>query len=244
MSLYGQTNHFGDYKGTFVLMDGKSKKIKRVNAELSKTRFSPCSTFKIPNTIFGLEAKYITGKDFSLTYDPKKTPLSKSAPRSWAKNHDLESAIKNSVVWFYQDVARHIGKERMKQHLANAQYGNEDISGGIDKFWLSSSLKISPEEQVKFLDELFSYKLPFHKKNVDILKSIIVEEQTPDYTLRAKTGACIYPEKKVGAWWVGSVESINKTYYFAAYMEGDDFKKIVKDRKQITRAYLKDYGVL
>jgi beta-lactamase class D len=221
----------------------KAKRL-RVNAELSRTRLAPCSTFKVPNTVFGLEAKYITGKDFTLKYDSKKMPLSSNMPKSWAKDHDLESAIKNSVVWYYKDVARHIGEKRMNEYLEKAHYGNGDITGGIDKFWLSSSLEITPEEQVKFWDDLFSYRLPFKKKNVDLVKSIIVEEQTADYTLRAKTGTCMMPGKKYGAWWVGSVEKSGKTYYFATYMVGDDFGKIQDDRKQITKAYLKDYGVL
>jgi beta-lactamase class D len=34
-------------------------------------------------------------------------------------------------------------------------YGNQDISGGIDQFWLSSSLKISPKEQADFMEALY-----------------------------------------------------------------------------------------
>ena len=69
----------------------------------------------------------------------------------------------------------------MKYLLDKANYGNADTSGGIDKFWLTGGLRITPEQEIDFLKRLYNNKLPFSQRTMDIVKKIMVFEQTPFY---------------------------------------------------------------
>lgn len=44
-------------------------------------------------------------------------------------------------------LARRIGPVRMQHYVDAAEYGNRDLSGGLDQFWLTGNLRISPREQ-------------------------------------------------------------------------------------------------
>lgn len=243
-ALTKKQDYFKNYDGTFVLYEQGKGIIRTVNPELAQEQFSPCSTFKVPHAVFGLESKYITGEDFALEYDPKRNPVKSFWPDNWAQDQNLNSAIRNSVVWYFQNVARNIGPEKMKLYISKSKFGNQDASGGIDTFWLGSSLKISALEQVKFWSTLFNNELGFKRSNVDLVRKIIIEEQTSGYILRGKTGACTQSNNRRSAWWVGSIEQNNKTYYFATLVLGDNFTKMFSDRKEITKSYLKDEGLL
>ena len=72
-------------------------------------------------------------------------------PKSWAQAHTLKSAFQNSVVWFYQELASRMDREKVKASLIGWQYGNGDVSGGKTSYWLGETLAISPNEQVQFL---------------------------------------------------------------------------------------------
>jgi len=237
-------SRFKDNEGTFVLYQKGKGILKTINPELAQTRFSPCSTFKVPHAVFGLESTYITGKDFTLKYNSILNPAKDFWPTNWPQDHNLDSALKNSVVWYFQKVARNIGHEKMKKYIQQSNFGNKNISGGIDKFWLSSSLKISAIEQVQIWSNLFDYKLNFKKNNINLVKQLITYEKTPHYTLSAKTGACKQSNNKLSAWWLGSVEQDSKVYYFATLIFGDDYKKLFKKRKKLTKLLLQDEGLL
>jgi beta-lactamase class D len=112
----------------------------------AKERFLPASTFKIFNSLAALESGVIKDQDEIIKWD--------SIPRGWEKwdmDHNLRSAIKYSAVWFYQELARRIGEEKMRSYINKTGYGNKNIEGGIDLFWLQGELKISAMEQIEFL---------------------------------------------------------------------------------------------
>lgn len=52
-------------------------------------------------------------------------------------------------------------------------YGNRDLSGGIAEAWLSSSLKISPNEQISFIEFLAKNQLNFSKSAQMQAKNLI-----------------------------------------------------------------------
>lgn len=236
---------FGGYKGTFVIKKSGASRPHVLNEELAKKRLAPCSTFKIPHTVFALEAGVAENERYHQKYNPATHPSKSWWPDTWAKDHTLESAIRNSVVWFYQNISKQIGAEKMAGLLRKANYGNADISGGQETFWLSSSLKISPLEQVNFLEQLFENRLPFQARSVEIVKKITIEEDGEGYTLHGKTGTCRLSEGGYGAWWIGAVRSrAGATHYFALYIEGDDFSSINSDRKIIGRQMLQKQGAL
>lgn len=226
--------------GAFVLFDAARGVTRVVNPERAAARYVPASTFKIPNTIIGLETGVIPDERFTLRWDG----VQRRVP-DWNRDHDLASAMKHSVVWFYQEVARRIGAERMQAHLDALGYGNRDISGGIDKFWLTGGLRISPHEQIDFLRRLHAGALPCSARSLDIVKRILVLEQTPAYTLRGKTGMEMDERSSTG-WLVGYVERGADTYFFATVLlgTGSDGERIMPLRRSLTRALLKRHGAL
>jgi len=147
--------HFAGIEGAFLLYDTKPGKYYRHNKKRCAEHLSPCSTFKIPNALIALETGVVTKGNFAIKWDSLKTPRQNLLTSNWARDHNLRSAMRYSVVWYFQEIARRVGEQNYKKYLSNIAYGNQDISGGIDRFWLSSSLKISANEQVEFLRKFF-----------------------------------------------------------------------------------------
>ena len=229
----------------FLYSKDGEKTLKGMNLKEKQIRHSPCSTFKIPNTVFGLEHGFIKNKSFKLKYDSKKNPAKNWWPAVWSKDHSLDTAIKNSVVWYYQEVARQIGKKAMQSFIEQSNYGNKDLTSPIDQFWLGASLRISPEEQIQFLKKLFANEFNFSPKNISILKEILVWKILNKQTIYAKTGSCDQGNGLKGAWLVGFVESsTNKNTYFAYYTEHKDFQTASEKRNKQSLNYLKKYKLI
>lgn len=193
-------NYFGKRLGTFVAYDYRDNDYVFINQSMANKPLSPCSTFKILNSAIALETGVATNEEFLIPWDQDKDPPKSSWPKAWRQHHSLQSAVRNSVVWYFQEIARRIGKTRMKSYLDKVGYGNQDISGGIDEFWLSSSLKISPVSQVRFLRSFFGYKTSFSKRTVNIVKAMLLKERTSDYILYAKTGTCLKKAWSLACW--------------------------------------------
>lgn len=192
---------FQGYDTALVIYNRESGGVINVNPELSARRLSPCSTFKIYNTLIGLELGLINGADEpwykwdSVTRDIE----------GWNQDLTLREAFRVSAVPAFQVLARHIGDVRMKGYVEKIRYGSEDISSGIDIFWLprseATSIMISADEQVTLLNRLFNGGLPFSDKNIEILRDIILVEKTEKGALYGKTGSGMSPD---GRWGMGT----------------------------------------
>lgn len=202
--------------GSFVLYDPQANKYIFYNQAQFEQTFSPASTFKICNSLIGLETGVIKDENFVIPWDSvtRKNP-------NWNSDQDLKSAFKNSTVWYFQDLARRVDEKQMKYWLEKANYGNADTSGGIDKFWLTGGLRISPKQQIDFLKRLHDNQLPFSQRSMDIVKKIMIAKNTLDYVVRAKTGWGEQDNKDVG-WYVGYLETKDKVYYFANCIQSAD----------------------
>jgi len=209
---------FEGYSGAFVLYDVNNKYYIRHNEKQCAERWSPCSTFKIPNSLIALETGVAADDNFTLKWDGTKQPYD-----SWNSDHTLKTAIANSVVWYYRELARRIGEEKMKYYIDKIDYGNKDISGGLDKFWLMSSIAISADEQVEFLLKLITNKLPFSERTVNIVKDIMTLEKNDMYVLRGKTGSGENKDKKrTQGWFVGFLTMGDNAYVFATNIEAPE----------------------
>jgi beta-lactamase class D len=239
---------FRDTAGAFVLYDLKNDRYVRYNERRCRERFSPKSTFKIPNSLIGLETGVIRDADFVIPWDRGKYPPQdnwNTEPFShWAQDHTLRSAIKYSVVWYYRELALRVGRERMKKFLGTFGYGNRRIGGPVDEFWLDNSLKVSADEQVEFLKAFYAGRLPVSKRSTDIVKDILLLEQTPAYRLSGKTGGGSIAEGKIIGWFVGYVETGGNVYFFATNIEGPNYMSIRDRRIEITRQILASLGCL
>ena len=164
---------FPGYSACLEVLDAKTGKIVRHGGAQCAKPLSPSSTFKIPNSLIALETGVASGPDFLLKWDGVK----RDRPE-WNQDHTLRSAIAVSAVWYYQELARRIGMEGM-QHYVNAfDYGNRDLSSGIDRFWLGNSLKISAEQQIRFLERLQVGKLPVSGQAQRVVRDITTLEWT------------------------------------------------------------------
>lgn len=195
-------------EGSFMLYDSQADEYIFYNKDQLEQTFSPASTFKICNSLIGLETGVIKDANFVIPWDSVvRNPV-------WDKDHDLKTAFANSTVWYYQELARRVGGQKMKYWLDKANYGNADTSGGIDQFWLTGGLRISPKQQIDFLKRLHDNQLPFSQRSLDIVKDIMTTKDTLDYVIRAKTGWGGHGKKDVG-WFVGYLETNDNVYYFS-----------------------------
>ena len=242
-SVADLSRFFGRFQGAFVAYDTRTHVTLRHNPGLCARQFSPASTFKIPNSLIGLESGVIRDQHFVIPWDSVRRPV-----EAWNREHDLASAIAFSVVPYYQELARRVGPERMQHYLDTLGYGNRDISGGIDRFWLGRSLLISPDEQVSFLIRLRADAVPFSRRSIDIVKEILIQESNDRWTLRAKTGMATMDSNRAVGWYVGWVERSDGAVIFAACIPTkrakEDGEAIFNQRKPIAIAILKALGVI
>ncbi|WP_442935766.1 class D beta-lactamase [Nostoc sp.] len=233
--------HFQEFgrEGSILIYDSKNNRIYEHNPQRNATAIAPASTFKIFNALVALETGVVPNDVVVLTWDGIHREID-----AWNHDTNLRQAFKDSTVWFYQVLARRIGYERMQQFINKVGYGNRQIStaADIDHFWLQQPLQITPKEQIKFLQRLYQGDLPFSQRTINLVKDIMVREQTPDYTLRGKTGWLTSTKPQVG-WFVGYLEQNKNVYFFATTL--NMYKpEDAPARIEITRRSLKDLGLL
>ncbi|MBF0217122.1 MAG: class D beta-lactamase [Candidatus Omnitrophica bacterium] len=214
---------FKDYDAAFVMYDRSSGRFINPNPSRSAERLTPCSTFKIYNTLIGLELGLIQGADSPwYKWDGIHRDID-----GWNRDLTLREAFRVSAVPAYQILAREIGAGRMKKYIEQINYGTNDISAGIDTFWLyrqgNASIMISADEQVALLNKLFDGKLPFSEKNIATLKDVMTAVKTEKGTLYGKTGSGMNRNGKWDlGWFVGFLEHGGATYVFACNITGGE----------------------
>ncbi len=223
--------------GCFMLYNMNKDSLFVYNAARIDSGFIPASTFKIPNSLISLQTGVIPNVDDTIRWDGVK----RGRPQ-WNADQNMRSAIKFSTVWFYQELARRVGGKRMKHYIDTMGYGNNNINGGIDLFWLKGKMRITPRQQLSFLKKLYKNELPFSAPILERVKEILITEQTDTYVLRAKTGWGDSDKPEAG-WYVGYVERKGNVYFFINNIDiwkDDD----ATSRISITRRILKDAGLI
>lgn len=234
---------FADRKGTLVIIDCSSEATSIFHPEESSTKLPPCSTFKIWNTLIGLENGIITSpEDAFYQWDGETRFIPE-----WNKDLTLKEAFQVSCVPAFQNLARKIGSQRMRSWIDKIDYGDRDISSGVDVFWLPAAgrktLLISTEEQAKLIYRLVSGKLPFSDKAKAGLKNIMAIKKTEHGVLYGKTGSGVDDTGTLHlGWFVGYVESNGNTYAFACVIKADMLTG--KDARVIVETILEQNGYL
>ena len=195
--------------GTFALLDSATNTVIVWNEARARERFPPASTFKIANSLLGLDAGAVKSVDEVLPYGGKPQRL-----KAWERDMNLRDAIKASNVPVYQELARRIGLERMRAGVKKLGYGNMEIGNVVDRFWLDGPLAISAVEQTEFLGRLVAGKLPVSAEATCAVKEITLLEKTATYELHGKTGWHFDTKQQIG-WWVGWVEREGRVFPFA-----------------------------
>jgi beta-lactamase class D len=196
----------------------------------------PASTFKIPNSIIALETGVVADPDKDVF---KWDGVTRSI-EAWNKDHTLRSAIAASAVPVYQEIARRIGPERMQKYVDLLDYGNRDIGGGIDQFWLTGNMRIDPIQQVDFVDRLRRGVLPVSKRSQELVRDILPVTKVGDATIHAKSGLLGAEVGKASlGWMVGWAEKGNQQTVFAMNMDVRDPSHIPA-RMTVTQQCLTD----
>jgi len=229
-----------DVTGSFVLFDPQENVYYHYNKGQFNKAYTPASTFKICNSLIGLETGVIKDADFIIHWD---SVVRKKV--EWNQDQTLRQAIQNSTVWYYQELARRVGQKQMDYWIKKADYGNHSTKGGIDKFWLEGGLRISPKQQIDFLIKLHDNKLPFSQRNMDVVKEIMIVKDTLNTIVHAKAGWGQNGKEDIG-WFVGYVEKDDKVYYFANCLQTTDFEndQFGPARKDIVFDILDELNIL
>jgi len=223
--------------GTFVLYDVSRQMFIGHDQARAATRFIPASTFKIPNSLIGLATGAVESVDEVLPYGGKPQRF-----KFWEQDMGLRDAIRISNVPIYQELARRIGLERMRENVIKLDYGNKEIGNTVDDFWLVGPLRISAIEQTRFLARLAQDELPFAADIQQTVREIVRMEQGDNWALYAKTGWGGDTSPEIG-WWVGWAKKEGRVYVFAlnvdVYQASDADKRI-----PLGKASLQALGVL
>jgi beta-lactamase class D len=227
--------------GAMALYDTRDGKLLCSDPNRCDRGYIPASTFKIANTIIGLETGVVSDADSPLPWDGKEY----SNPE-WNRDHTLRSAVQVSCVPCFQSIARKVGEVQMKDWVNRLDYGNRDISGKIDFFWLGGALRITPFQQIDFLRRLDGGKLPISEHTLDTVRDVLTLDVGPDYVLRGKTGSAMPPEQPSEvAWFVGFVELGERRVFFATVLDGHTpGVDLMPVRRRVTEHVLRELGDL
>lgn len=209
---------FAGREGCFELYDLATGQVTvRFNPKQCELRTSPMSTFKVPLALMAFDAGVLKDESSAIKWDGTHY-----ARETWNRDQTAATWMQYSVVWFSQKLTPQLGMARIKDDLAKLDYGNHDASGGLTRFWLESSLKISPDEQLRFWVKFWREELPVSSHAFAMTKKITLVETSPGgWVLHGKTGSG--SSGKVAAdgktplwigWFAGHVERDGKQYVF------------------------------
>ena len=224
-----------DASGTIVIVDARVKNevMFVYDAARANRRYTPASTFKIPHSLFALDAGILRDEFQVIPWDGVKRWA-----EAWNEDQNLRSAMRNSTVWVYEQFAAKLGDKRETGYMRKIGYGNAVATGG-KPFWVEGDLTISANEQIAFLRRLYKNELPFRIEHMRLVKDVMINEAGRDWILRAKTGW----SGKVG-WWVGWVEWPSGPVFFALNIDTPNRMSDIAKRQDITRRILRSIQAL
>lgn len=242
----GFKKYFDENKitGTFGLFDNGTGQFTIYNLSRFKdSAYLPASTFKIVNSLIGIETGRVTNEKMMIKWDGtiRIMPGGDTA-HGWNRDLTMEEAFAVSALPYYQEVARRIGKDTMQHWLDSLQYGNKKIGSAIDSFWINNTLKVTPDEQMGLVKRLYFGQLPFQKRTQDIVKKMMIRENNANYQLAYKTGLGFKENGNLIGWMVGWIEENKHPYFFVLNTEGDKDAKMIDARMNVLKAILKEQG--
>lgn len=205
------------YEGSFVLYDEQKDQWTIYQEENAHQRISPASTYKIYDALIALESGIITPEDSHIAWDGTSYPF-----EEWEQNQTLQTAMKSSVNWYFQNLDAHIGRSKLQTYLKKIHYGNQSIGTDLSSYWFDGELKISPIEQVNLMIALHHNDFDFHEKNLHAVQQSLALSTSGQTALYGKTGTIMEEGKNTSGWFVGYIEISDYTYYFAINIRGKD----------------------
>ena len=231
------SSYFGEYEGSFVLYDLENDSWSIHNMDHATLRVAPDSTYKIYDALFGLEENVITPEDSFIAWNGESYPF-----EAWNADQTLQSAMASSVNWYFQSVDEQLGTASVYDYIKEIGYGNENISGDFSTYWMESSLEISPVEQVELLIKLQNNRFDFAPENINAVKDAICLSSSDAGTFYGKTGTGRVDGQDVNGWFIGYIETVDNTYFFATNI-GADSDATGGNATEITMSILSDMNI-
>ena len=231
------SSYFKNYEGSFVLFDSNRDSWIVYDMEHATHRISPDSTYKIYDALWGLEENIITPQNSLLMWNGKNYPF-----ETWNSNQTLQSAMTSSVNWYFQAIDEQLASTNIRNYIQQIGYGNENVSGRLSTYWLESSLKISPVEQVKLLTKLQNNSLGFSSENINAVKDAICLSASDAGTFYGKTGTGRVNGQDINGWFIGYIETADNTYFFATNISADS-DATGGNATEITMSILSDMNI-
>lgn len=234
---------FDDMEGCAVFYSPDENKYTLYNKDMCNKQVSPCSTFKVISALIGLKNGIINSEDSRMGYNGTQYPV-----KEWNSDLTLQEAFRTSCVWYFRKIIDGVGKDEVQKELDALTYGNCDISewegnhknqiADLNGFWLESSLKISPKEQVDILTSIFSGETEYSADNIKLLKTIMKIDDSNGLELYGKTGT----GTNGNAWFIGFFETAGAANYFAIYLDDEKRNNISgTDAKKVAQAIIEKY---
>ncbi|QCX37877.1 class D beta-lactamase [Aureibaculum algae] len=200
--------------GAILIYDLEENKYYSNDYQWAQKGNLPASTFKITNSIIALETGIVENDSTLFKWNGENRRL-----KIWEQDLTFTNAFRFSCVPCYQEIARKIGVKKMTEYLDKLEYRNMKVDAtNIDLFWLEGTSRINQFQQIDFLKRFYTSELPISERTEKIMKRILVIEENDTYKLSGKTGWSISNGNNNG-WFVGYIESQNKTYFFATNIE-------------------------
>jgi beta-lactamase class D len=233
-------------EGAIAIYDHKNHTWILSDTVATRKETLPASTFKIINLLIALETKTIASENDIVKWPGSTDTLKYDYRPNIYHDITVKEAFEVSAGLAFIELAKKIGKDNYKKYLTLCHYGNINLSQTDPDFWNFGAFGISPINQVEFLKKLYEEKLPFSKRNIDIVKKVMITEQNDDYTIHSKTGWTRENDINTG-WWVGYIENKNGTYFFATRLLQDrklNASNFGNCRKEITKSVFRDLNVI
>ena len=226
-------------RGTFVLWEPLARRYRVSDLRRARKGYLPHSTFDPAIALVGLEVGALDDELEVFHWDGKPKPV-----RAWECDHDLASGMCYGPVWMFQEIARRTGRQRMKEWLERIDYGNAEVAGGTELFWLQGGLRISAMEQVRFLHRLAEGRLPATQRAQRLVRSALAVERTGAFTLYAKAGTSSQAIRDPVWWWNGWIERRGRPEAYFAMNFTPHGSNRTTDRFEIGRAILEEAGAM
>jgi len=225
-------------KGCFALFNnGENSFIIYNLPRYRDSAYTPASTFEIVNSLIGIQSGVIKNEDMTIPWDRVTRPT-----EQWNKDLTMKEAFEVAAVPYFQEVARRIGRDTMQVWIDSLGYGNRNISGPIDSFWLNNRLKVKSDEQLGLVKKMYFNQLPFFKRTQEIIQSVMLREQDSNYTLSYKTGWGSMENGHMAGWVVGWIEENKHPYFFVLNIEATSSDADPQIRIKLLKTILSHLG--
>ena len=230
-------------QGTFGMFDNGKGNFNIYNVvRFRDSAYLPASTFKIINSLIGIETGRVVDTNAVFPWDG----LTHGRPEC-DKDMPMHEAFRVSCPPWFQELARRIGKDTMQKWLDTLGYARRYkpfiIQNNLDTFWLDNTAKITGDEQLGIVKQLYFDQLPFQKRTQRLVRGMMLQEKNSNYSLSYKTGAALTANGHSLGWIIGWIEENQHPYFFVLQIENPSRDFAMRaTRIKLLKDILKHYG--